>query len=87
MKRYFAIVGMLALLSWPMLSAAEDETRFPPEANWNPTPPYLGTIEQVHGKDVVAELKKALSDVVPSAQPMEFTQETLQELNRISGDE
>ena len=85
MKRYLAIVAVLGLLSWPILSAAEEESTFPPEANWNPYPAYLGTIEQVHGKDVVAELKKALSDTVRSATPVEFSQDALKEVDRISG--
>jgi hypothetical protein len=65
MKRYFAIAAVLALLSWPMLSAAEDETTFPPEANWDPTPAYQGITQQVQGRAEVAELQSHDEVIMP----------------------
>ena len=91
MKRYLTVVAVLALLSWPILAVADGADDVPEQVNWTSTPAYLGTIEQIHGKNVVAELKKALSDVTqsarPSARPIDFMQNALQELARIGGDE
>jgi len=65
MKRYLAIVAVLGLLSWPILAGAEEESLFPPEANWNPYPAYQGTTEQVQGKEVVAELQSHDEVIMP----------------------
>jgi hypothetical protein len=39
MKRVFAMVAILGLLTVPVLVSADDETIIPPEANWSAVPP------------------------------------------------
>jgi hypothetical protein len=67
MKRSLMIVAMLGLLVLPGVAGAEEETMVPPELNWSPTPEYQGTSTQVVdkvGKNVFAELRQAISDMV-----------------------
>jgi hypothetical protein len=44
MKRALVTFAALALLALPLVAAAEDTT-FPPEVNWTPTPPGGETVD------------------------------------------
>jgi hypothetical protein len=67
MKQWFAMLAAVAFLALPGLVSAGDETRIPPEANWNPTPPASGLVEVPQGQVASMAHEQASDSPRPAA--------------------
>ena len=61
MKQWLAVVAAVAFLALPAMVSAGEETRIPPEANWNPIPPTPAHL-MVSQERVVSTAQEQASD-------------------------
>jgi hypothetical protein len=80
MKQWLAVLAVVGSLILPtMVSADNDETDIPPEANWTPTPPTPAVIAVPEKRVVTTEQEQATDSPRPASvrrsSPLYLTEE------------